>query len=303
MSETIDVAVGICTFRRPAGLRKLLSAVVAQQIENVAITIIVIDNDDEPTAHGIVAEFSDQPWPLIFQHQPQRGLVYARNALLDAVPDECGWLAFIDDDEIPVATWLQSLVNTAQQFDVPIVAGLVEPVFGQPPPAWVVEGEFFRRQPVADGTPTEWISTQNALIDMTLLRQHGWRFHMEFNRSGGEDEHFFQTALGDGCHAVVSQGALVHDEIPANRVRLSWMWRRNLRMGTTLSKIDLLRKPRWRVLPIRGAKSIARLAVGCFRVLTSPLRGKVAMVRGCLDVARACGAILGLFGGRLELYG
>lgn len=219
------------------------------------------------------------------------------------VPASVRWLAFIDDDEVPVPGWLDCLLATSQSTGAPIVAGPVEPVFAVNPPGWIRAGGFFCRAPEPDGTPTNWISTQNALVDMEMIRRENWHFDPEFNFSGGEDEHFFHRALNSGYKAVVSSGAVVYDQVPAERIAFGWLWRRHLRMGVTLTRIDLKCLPVWQALPLRLGKSAVRLAIGLARIGTSPLFGKTVLVRGALDMARAAGAVLRLAGKRIRLYG
>lgn len=303
--STEHIAVGICTLRRPDGLERLLEALTGQRFAAdppPRLTVVVVDNDEIPSAAPVIDSFRARFADLRYHHEPRRGLVYARNAVLDATPAEADWLASIDDDEVPPAGWLDGLWQTARRFEVPLVAGAVEPVFDTPPPEWAQKGDFFRKGPFADGMPTRKISTHNALVSLAMIRRHQWRFDPAFNLSGGEDEHFFQRALDQGYRAVTAADATVVEHIPPERLGLQWLWRRYRRLGTTNAQLDRRRDRPWRHIPLRVLKGGGRFGRGLGLLLSSLWRGRLNAIAGWCEIARATGMWTGLLGARLEEY-
>jgi succinoglycan biosynthesis protein ExoM len=302
------VTVGICTLRREAGLARALEgldALVFHQVPRPELEVVVVDN--EPSAR--VAALVDAAAPgsslrLRYVAEPRRGLVHARNAVLDALAPDVDWLAFIDDDEWPEPAWLDELLAVAQATGAQVVSGPVEPCFAAPPPRWAVAGGFYRTGPTADRAPLTSVATNNVLIDAHALRAAGWRFHPAFNRSGGEDEHFFQRALAHGWRMVGATGAVVREEVPAERVSLRWLLRRRFRMGGTLATIDRLLRPGARSYALRLAKGMGRVGLGAAQLLLLLPRGWAGPVTGLANIAWGAGSLATLLGGpALGLYG
>lgn len=300
------VAIAAATVDRPDGLQALLDGIARLTFERVAepaISVVIVDNSATGSAQGIVLDQAARlRWPLIYRHEPRRGLVHARNAQLAAAPDNADWIAMIDDDEIPDPAWLDALLATAAATSVPLVAGPVVPVFTAPPPAWAVSGRFFEMGPFADRQPIDTLYTGNALVSLRTVRAAGWRFDPAFNESGGEDEHFFRRAFAAGLTAVTAADARVFETIPPAKTTPRWLLRRHFRMGTTLATIDRLNDASTLALLRRSAKGLARLALGIARLATVPRHGRLALMRGLADVARGAGAIAGVFGMRYGEY-
>ena len=304
------VAIGICTFRRNDGLARLLNGLNDLQFDAVSapnIVIVVVDNDPNGSAEELITQFAAKSrWPVTYHNETRQGLAFARNALLAAVPEGAGWLATIDDDEVPESQWLDEHLRVAQEFNAGLVGGTLLPAFETEPPDWIVEGRFFEIGPFDDGQPAIFIGAGNALLD---LSQINGQFDLRFNTTGGEDEAFFDRHIENGVVAVNAADARVHETIPAKRACLRWLIRRHFRLGTTRAVIELDQEKRTKGAVMRGAKALARIARGSLTTLASPIlapmRGnstRTVAARGVLDVAWGFGAIAGLFGGRLEEY-
>ncbi len=304
--QEAEVAIAACTVDRPDGLHRLLDGIAGltfTRVREPKITVVIVDNAAEPSAEPIVDSYRARlRWPIVYRHEPRRGLVHARNAQLAAAPASAEWIAMIDDDEVPVPEWLDALLATAMAHEAPLVAGPVVPCFVAPPPRWAVDGRFFEVGPFVDGAPIGFLYTGNALVSLRIVREAGWRFEMAFNQSGGEDEHFFTRALEAGLKAVSAADARVYETIPPSRMTLRWVARRFFRMGTTLAAIDRLHRPQVSMLLHRALKGGARMLIGVLTMATVIGRGRVALVKGLSDVARGAGAVVGVFGVRYSEY-
>lgn len=294
------VAITACTVDRPDGLRRLLeglSHLIFVRTAAPEITIVIIDNSSNGQAEAVIE--AHRPllrWPIVYRHEPRRGLVYARNAQLDAAPASADWLAMIDDDETPVPEWLDSLLAVALAHNALLVGGPVVPAYVEPPPAWVVQSGFYEIPPLDDGTPIERLYTNNALVSLAAVRRHGWRFDMAFNFTGGEDEHFFSRAIAAGLGAVSARDAEVIETVQPGRATVAWVVRRFFRNGTTHTIMDRLRDPSGKTTVDRALKGSARIVLGLVIMLAVVTRGRLALVQGLRHLAQGTGALVGLLG-------
>jgi glycosyltransferase involved in cell wall biosynthesis len=138
MSERNWPSVALCipTFRRPQGLRKLLTH-VGQLAYGGRLLVIVVDNDagEEAGAHVAERMSQDYPFPLAVVVEPRRGQSYAYNrgfrCACRAMPAP-DYVAVLDDDEYPDRAWLTEMVAAALALHADIVGGPVLPVFDDP---------------------------------------------------------------------------------------------------------------------------------------------------------------------------
>src|SRR4051812_5167014 len=115
MSHNVRIAVCICTFKRLEFLRRLLRALDQQETAGrFTLTVVVADNDAAQSARGVVEEFSNRSFKLIYCAEPRQNIALARNKALQNA--EGDFIAFIDDDEFPADDWLQELLATCEKY-------------------------------------------------------------------------------------------------------------------------------------------------------------------------------------------
>lgn len=301
----MHVAVCCITFRRPAGLSRLLEGLNElrfERVEQPRVTVIVVDNDAAEPMRAIVEEArSGFRWSLVYASEPVQGVASARNRYLDLVPADADYIASIDDDEVPVPCWLDSLLGVAREHKARIVQGPVCPVFVAPAPQWLVRGRFLEIGPFRDGDPLHFGYAGNCLMETAVVRDLGMRFDHRFDRTGGEDQHFYGMALAAGVQIVTAKDAVVHEAVPAGRTSLSYLLRRRFRMGNTLSMIERIegkKGVRWR----RVLKGCGRLGVGLGQCLLLAPQGWAGVVTGLCNMAWGTGALIGLLGFRYQEY-
>ena len=124
----------------------------------------------------------DLPIPVDYVHEPRRGIPQARNTCLDHIAPTCDFFAFIDDDEIPDADWLEQLLLAQARTGADVVRGSVEPIFPSDTPSWIKDGDFFgwpRRHPDTgasqweDGQQLGSAATNNVLVRWSSVRELG----------------------------------------------------------------------------------------------------------------------------------
>lgn len=285
------VAVCIATCRRPAGIRALIGSLDRLEFAGKPprVTLIVADND--PAAPAFASEAEAQAlarWPLRYLHEPRRGIVAARNRTLSALPEDADLVAFVDDDETVSPGWLDALLETWRETGATAVQGPVEPAYAASPPAWVDALDIFRLGPFAEGEALNFAATNNSLVDAGTLARLGGTFDERFNESGGEDEEFYGRLRDIGGSIRASARAVVYDNVPANRMSLSWVLRRWHRMGNTLGRIALMRR---RGRAMRLAKGMGALGLGLALAAVALPFSRLSSIRGLMLAARGAGML------------
>jgi succinoglycan biosynthesis protein ExoM len=224
MTRPVRIAIGVCTAYRPGMMANCLAAIAAQSIPPGAeLTVFAVDNEPEPNNRPVVeAAAAAAPFPILYVHEPRRGISNARNAVLDACANRFDWIAFTDDDCEPAQDWIACLVAAAGRHEADVIYGRRKWVPPQPAPFWLsplVEEH-------ADGAQLDYAATHNVLMSGALAspcfkeRPAGLRFDERL--AHGEDTDFFYRAVRLGAHIFFSEEAVVHETIPPHRATLRY---------------------------------------------------------------------------------
>jgi succinoglycan biosynthesis protein ExoM len=303
-TRTGTVALCVCTYGRPMGLRRLLESLLATVPPAIAspagqhhVRVIVVDNDPAEPNRQLAREIADRaPWPLDYVTEPRRGIPHARNAAVRACRDTADFVAWIDDDEVPMPGWLEALLAAQQETGADVVAGPVIPRFESPPAAWVEKGGFFERPRFPDRTQLTYAYTCNALVAFGVFELATPPFNESLGLSGADDTYLFRQAFLAGKKIVWADDALVIEFVPASRLRISWLLRRAYRRGNTLSVTLVGLEDSWH----RRLKRVAHAGVstihGIWLILAASFAGRSALVRGLQRISFAAGLLTGLSG-------
>lgn len=299
------VAVCALTCRRPVGVRMLLEGIAAQRFAGPApdVRVVIVDNDAEGSGRATVEEIASGgfPFPLTYAIETVRGIPFGRNRAL-AEAGDVDLVAFIDDDEVPAPDWLDRLLVTRAATGADVVAGPVLPVFETPPPDWVREGRFFDRRRHATGERIHYARTSNVLIASHVHAAHERPFPEKMANNGGDDTYFFMRAALEGHAIVWADDAVVTEEVPASRVDVRWLMRREYRRGNTLSLcLRALEDSVPRRVKRVGA-GVAHIAAGALAVPLGLVRGRRTAVAGLQRVWFGAGLLSGLTGHVYQEY-
>jgi succinoglycan biosynthesis protein ExoM len=292
-----SVDICICTFRR-AFLAETLKSVAGLDAREIAIRVVVSDNDEIPSAQALVERVADGfPFPITYLHSPAANISIARNACLDAATAE--FVAFVDDDEIVSPGWLRALLDTAEASKAGVVLGPVRAIYGQSAPRWLVEGDFHSTGPVHVDGAIRTGYTCNVLMRWQAPLS-GLRFDLALGKSGGEDTDFFYRYSDTGGKIAFAGDAWVEEPVPANRAAMNWLLSRRLRSGQTHG----MRLRGTATSGIGAAGVAASKALYCLAMAAataySPTRWRKNLLRGVLHL----GVIGGLYGAaQPALYG
>jgi succinoglycan biosynthesis protein ExoM len=301
---TTKVAIGICTFRRPA-LANTLQSLAAQTLPpNAECCVIVADNDDSPSAKPLVENAqTSAPLALHYVHAPSRNISLARNALLDKARElGADFLAMIDDDEIATPDWARHLLEEISISDADVVLGKVNAVYRPGTAEWLQRVRPHDAAPVIqrDGRILTGYAG-NAMLRLGSPFLQGRRFDLSLGITGGEDDDFFRSMVRDGGTISYAPEAVAFEDVPPARESLKYLMLRKFRTGQTYGMItEPDRRGSLGVVQFSqaAAKTTALLAWAGLNAL-SPERRMSALLRASLH-AGVCSHILGRK--TLELY-
>ena len=279
-----EIVITVATYKRPDLLRELLAS-LEREHRRTAFSVIVIDNDAAGSGEPVVAA-SDLP--LLYAVEPQPGIVAARNAALERLPDRTTHVVFVDDDETVGEGWLEELLRVEQLHGADIVCGPVDSVFPDDSPRWIIDGGYIQRSDEAEGITDRIPATNNTLVTTALLHRAGDpRFDEAFSHTGGSDTAFFTPLLLMGARVAWAPSARVAERVPLNRLTFKWVMRRYIRVNNVSGRMMLATTPR----PVLLVKAVASIAYGVAKTTLALVRGKGLRLIDTRYVTRGLGWI------------
>ncbi len=238
MTTATEIDVCIATFKRPAMLAGLLASLLAQDLEGIAMRIIVIDNDREQSARPTVKRFcTGSSVEIVYDVEPQQNIALARNRALQYVRSQ--YFAFVDDDEAVCRTWLRALLHSLTVHKADIAFGPVICTLPAEAPRWAAH--CFDRPRRLTGEAVQFGATNNVMARRSILDNGRFRFDPAFGLTGGEDTDFFYRQHLAGRRLIWCDEAVATEPVPEARMTLTWIRRRGFRGGQTYQRIFVAR--------------------------------------------------------------
>jgi succinoglycan biosynthesis protein ExoM len=292
-ARRIDVCV--CTYRRRE-LEDTLRSIGAMTVPaDTAVRIIVADNDTAPSARErVYALAAKLPFPIVYVHCPASNISLARNTCLENGSGD--YLAFIDDDCIASKAWLAELLAAIEETGADAMLGPVYPVYGSAAPRWMRKGDFHATLPVLVGGEIRTGYSGNVMLRRASPRIAGRRFNLDRGRTGGEDTEYFTLLHRAGGSIAFAPKAVVHEPVPDDRARLSWLARRRFRVGQTHGRLLGEAGPPSGIVPqvgLAAAKAACCLAAAA-GLAVLPVQRNRFLLRGIMHA----GVVSGLTGAR-----
>lgn len=300
-----DIAVACATYRRPQLLAVMARHVLDQLHESgYACRLVIIDNDPGRSAETVLPELPAAD--VTYVHEPLPGLAAARNAALAAAAGARA-VVFIDDDEVPAPGWLRALVDAWERWQCDAVAGPTRPVLGEVADAWVPASGFFVAKARSEGAVVDGAATSNLLVDLRTVARLGLRFDDRFGHTGGEDTLFTRQLSRAGGVIRWTNQAITTEPVPEARASRAWILSRELRTGSTWSRVHLTLargRAEWMRVAARLVAIFCKLVVtGSARCLLGSLRRDLpTQALGTRELSRAHGVLLGVFGTHVNEY-
>lgn len=310
LAPPADLALVICTYRRPEPLKLALASALRQRVpEGARFAIVVVDNSDEGSAEAVVAAHAGGDVPVIYAQAHPPNISVARNAGLAAAAAS-PLIAFIDDDQEMTDGWLDAMLDGARRHPQDVFVGPMVGLFEAPDKATPAMRSLFSRDTEApDGTelfamgPRKTadviLSTANSLFRRDALE--GLRFDPAFGHAGGEDYDLFCRLQAAGRRIGWLAGPRVTEHVPASRCDAAYMRRRVYAGGqayaAAVSKAsERPRATRWRLRALAAVQT-ALLAAQAPVML---LRGRDAFADHTVRMAGVLGKLS--LGGMYPVY-
>ncbi|GGD00073.1 hypothetical protein GCM10011512_28670 [Tersicoccus solisilvae] len=299
-----SAVVAVCTYRRPDQLADLLRSLPPRLAEtDLATGVLVVDNDADGSARAVV----DAVLPSArYVHEPTPGIAAARSTAIRAAAG-ADLLAFIDDDEIPLAGWLDALIRVQADTGAAAVAGRVRTELPADIDPWLRAMGYFHRPDRATGTRVRAAATSNLLLDLHQVADSGVRFDPTLGLAGGEDTLFTYQLTDTGREIVWCHESVVDSPLSPERLDRRWALDRAYGHGNTDAEIALRRaggRPgRAGVVARWTAVGVARIVLGSGRRAWGRWRGDLHHeARGTRSIHRGRGILAGVRGDRFHEY-
>ncbi len=307
MQEPFKVLIGIITYQRPKGVKRLLEALLFQDLGSaIKAEILVVDNDCTGVNPKVIEDLSpNAPIKINIVSEAERGIVNARNkAVQYFLQTDFHALVFIDDDEWPTKTnWLQTLVNTQIQTKADVVTSKVNVRAEDSSEKWVEKVLGYGSHIKKNVEPTNRFYTNNLLITRRVLEKINPAFDIRFAFTGSSDLHFCIKCQQAGFKAIYTPEAPVEEIYPASRSNLRWFFLRGYRAGEGATRATLYEGKFPTAYVNCLAMSGVRFTRGTFNVLIGLTTINKAMIaRSFLQFGSAMGTIGGFFGISYQEY-
>jgi GT2 family glycosyltransferase len=261
---------------------------------------VVVDNDDlSGRVVAATAAASALPVPLRLVREEEPGASNARNRGIAEATGSV--IAFLDDDVVPEAAWLQRLVAPLLEGGCQGVGGRVELDPSTPLPGWFngdwmagYLAELDLGPAERDLTTDEWVLTANAAFLTDALRRLGG-FDLDLGPRKGV---YLTNEDVDLCRRFMARvgpiryvpGAVVVHELPQARLRRRYIFRRMYAQGRSDWQLDR------RVLAdsfLDGVVGLAwpRIAYVARLMWDGPIVNRAVVLRAVCELGRAAGML------------
>ncbi|MDD4910668.1 MAG: glycosyltransferase [Sideroxydans sp.] len=302
----IKIVIGIPTFRRPQGLRRLLSSISEQKI-SIPLCVLVADNEGEG-GQGIqlVNQLNREGYSCELRSiaVEERGLSHVRNALLKTAFNEMSAdvLLMVDDDVRVNDGWASALIEMQQREGADVVAGSVFAEFETTPPNWVYGQSVYWGQIYPAGIVDMVSGTTNVLITKNMFAKFGEPlFDVGFSLTGGEDKEYFLRIKELGARFAFTPDGHAYELVGPSRMTKRWAWDRAYRTGNT----DIRIFKRYQHSAMAWMAEISKIVLA---ILLSIIRVPLCIfhparrMKHLLTVARQFGKIAALFDYHPDTY-
>ncbi len=243
MSPSPDITVVVCTHNRAESLRQALASLYALETGGrFTYEVLVIDNaSPDHTAAVIAAAAAESQTPLRGVHEPQKGIVAARNrGVLEAAGK---WIAFFDDDQLADRRWLLELHSAAQERQVRSVGGAVHLQLPSgcdrqlAPLVRTLLGESRWSEVATPYTRSTSPGAGNWLMERSLALEVG--MFQAANQGRNEDSDLYRRICLAGATSWFVPAAIVHHIITPDRLEPSYLLRLARIVGQFVAEREL----------------------------------------------------------------
>ena len=312
VTEIQWIVVGAVTRRRPLMFADLLMSFETLRLpENTKLSFCFVENDDTLSITEKVSQFGCKSgFDVQAILETQLGIPFARNSVLNwAVDAGADYLVFIDDDEMASPDWLLELYLCQKNSAADLVGGPVHPIAPSKEiglwPRIHLKGLQLRGARMTNKNTTMvavgaaqkiTVTTNNWLLRLNFLRQHGLRFDEGLGFSGGSDAAFCRALKKLDGRVSWTNKAMGFETMPMSRLTLRYQFKRGRDQSISSFRIrfDKTKHP---LLLLRSLVfCLSKLLLGIVRLSISLFDGGKSLVLAMRAFGFAWGRILALAG-------
>jgi glycosyltransferase involved in cell wall biosynthesis len=247
MTESIVVSVVVCTFNRAAFLRKCLASLLHQENPPPFEIIVVDNNSTDETVNIVEAARQETTIPFQYIFLQEMGLSRARNAGIHAARGAL--VAFLDDDAIADAQWVQEIEKGFQLFPQAVGAGgAVAGDYEIPKPAWLPADLLFAVSVSAMGNESRLMEAHEAALgcNMAFRREtfcERGDFLTNLGRTGlsllaGEEVEFCFRLYKQSDSILYNPHMRIKHWVPKERLTKTYIRQRMFWNGRSIARAD-----------------------------------------------------------------
>ncbi|MCE2594211.1 glycosyltransferase [Motilimonas cestriensis] len=302
---TASVTLAFCTYNRAWRLPKLLASIRAQTC-SVPFDILAINNNSQDNTLEVLSELQNLPGAeLKVVTETQQGISFARNrAIKECLDQEV--MIFMDDDELPLAGYIEQAWQSLRSGDYHIVGGIVTLQLDCPRPKWLTDNYLpflaaldYGNQPFEITSSAHSMWTGNIAYRMEIFRRYpDLRFDDRYNRigsdiGGGEDMQLFKQCLALPDVKIFYEPRMqVQHHIEAWRVRRPYFLKLHYRCGYKQAKFNPIDYQGRTLLGIPGFLFIQVLKQS-WHSLILQLKGQPEALRQWMNACHTLGMLKG----------
>lgn len=258
----MKITVILCTYNRCQSLARALDSVAKSVLpESVEWEVLVVDNNSPDQTREVIEDFCVRyPGRFRYLFEPKQG---KSNALNSGIRNARGSvLAFMDDDVIVAADWLQKLTVALDSGEFTGVGGRILAQRDFPVPEWLaLDGQYdvagmlalFDLGDEGSELKTPPFGTNMAFPSSIFVKHGDFRTDMgpcPGSEIRNEDTEFGRRLMSGGEKLWYEPSAVVYHAVPENRLRKEYFLRFWYDHGRALIrekgiKPDLFGIPRW----------------------------------------------------------
>lgn len=296
--QRVRISVVLCTHDRIEQLRRNLAS-LGPQISRPEVELIIVDSASDGKNAPLVRDEALRLGALHLRLDDP-GLSLARNEATKVASGE--WIAFLDDDAIPTANWMEILQRTLDHIpcDVAVIGGRVDPLWpGELPspslgPIWRNHLSLLQLDGSFDCTSDPKCVGTNLIVKRAHAIEAGL-FSLHLGRTGlnlvsGEEAHLIERLIQLRYRIYYSDAFPVLHAIPVERLGIAWAKSRLYWQGYSEFIIQTLLKSRIGTRTFRAMKIAISIPVLWVMRLFSPsnhdLTLRIAYNQGALGAFR-----------------
>jgi glycosyltransferase involved in cell wall biosynthesis len=253
----IDATIQFCTYNRAPLLARVLEACFDQTVADSAYEIVLVDDGSTDETQSVIETARGRaPCAFTVVTQANAGLARARNAGIARATGKR--IIFIDDDVLPLPTFIEEHLRAAARHPRAIVRGgaiEVENPDELPTPIWSLRnysGNYF------------W--TTNVSVQLATIRAVGG-FDESFAEYGWEDIDVGLRLRAAGVRATFNPRALVFHVKPRPRAAVVEKMVAQAKAQARTAARLVCRHPNWRAHLATGANPVQRAFHAALRTL------------------------------------